>query len=437
MAEPLNLCLMGASTDTGNLGVTALCLSIVGGIARRAPDASLTVFDNRRGDGHESASFAGQPFRFRRSGLHDSRRLYRPESLWNVRVASLLGWPENAAAQALRDADAVLDVTGGDSFTDLYGPRRFRSGCAAKRLALAHSGGLVLLPQTYGPFRGQRTQREAADVVAGAECAWARDAASFDVLRSLLGGAFDAERHRSGVDVAFRLEPAAPRLPLTPQLRRWLAPDRDAPVVGINVSGLTHVYPEQARRDYGLRADYRATIRGVLQRFLERSDARVVLVPHVLTPPGHFESDGEACRHAVATLGGRAFDRVAVAPDLDAAEAKWLIARTDWFSGTRMHSTIAALSSGVPAAALAYSGKTRGVFGTCGVAEHVADLRELGTDEAIAAVWRSWEARDEAAAALAQALPGVLAAADAQMDEIVATCRRMADRRRARLRVTG
>lgn len=437
MAEPLRLCLMGASTDTGNLGVTALCLSILGGIARRVPDAVVTVFDNRRGIGDEQATFPQGPFRFRRSGLHDSRRVYRPESLWNVRLATLLGWPDNAAARTLRDADAVLDVTGGDSFTDLYGQRRFRSGCAAKRLALAQSGGLVLLPQTYGPFRGARTRREAADLVAGAACAWARDPASFGVLRELLGGAFDAQRHRSGVDVAFRLDPVAPRLPLTPQLRRWLREDRDAPVVGLNVSGLTHVFPEEARRAYGLRADYRATVRALLTRFLERSDARVVLVPHVLTPPGHFESDRDACRHALATLGGRAFDRVAVAPDLDAAEAKWLIARTDWFCGTRMHSTIAALSSAVPAAALAYSGKTRGVFETCGVGSHVADLRELETDAAVDAAWRSWETRDEARAALARALPGVLRTADEQMDAIVEACGRLAARRRAGALVTG
>lgn len=35
--------------------------------------------------------------------------------------------------------------------------------------------------------------------------AWARDERSFDVLKDLLGDAFDPLRHRSGVDVAFGL----------------------------------------------------------------------------------------------------------------------------------------------------------------------------------------------------------------------------------------
>src|SRR5947207_15465840 len=68
----LKLCLMGASTDTGNLGVSALCLSILHGIAQREPDADVTVFDNRRGVGRESERLGGRTFSFRRSGLHDS-----------------------------------------------------------------------------------------------------------------------------------------------------------------------------------------------------------------------------------------------------------------------------------------------------------------------------------------------------------------------------
>ena len=57
-----------------------------------------------------------------------------------------------------------------------------------------------------------------------------------------------------------------------------------------------------------------------------------------------------------------------LSPDLDASEVKWCISKLDWFVGSRMHATIAALSSGVPCAAIAYSRKFRGVFATLGVA---------------------------------------------------------------------
>jgi polysaccharide pyruvyl transferase WcaK-like protein len=76
----------------------------------------------------------------------------------------------------------------------------------------------------------------------------------------------------------------------------------------------------------------------------------------------------------------------------------------------------------VPAAAIAYSDKTQGVFETCGQGAHVADLRRLDTDEVVSHLWRSWEQRDEARASLREQLPGVLAQVEAQMDAIVACC---------------
>lgn len=430
MNRPLHVCVMGASTDTGNLGVSALCLSVVGGILKRQPDAVVTVFDERRGRGEESERFDGGELRYRRCGLYSTRRYYRRESLWNVQVSSRFGGLGNPASKALRESDAVADITGGDSFTDLYGRTRFENGCAEKRLALDYGGGLILLPQTYGPFKDEATRREAAEIVARASMAWSRDAAGFEVLRGLLGGAFDPARHASGVDVAFRLAVADPRGRIDERLRSWIAPGREAPTIGINVSGLTYVNDAVARRDYGLQADYRATVHGLVDRLLARTNARVVLMPHVLTPPGHYESDRTASVAVVEALGARAAERVVVAPDLGAFEAKWLISKMDWFCGTRMHSTIAALSSGVPCAALAYSLKTHGVFETCGQGAHVAELRRLDADAAIDVAWRSWESRDDARRSLAAGLPPVLATADRQMDAVVAECRRLGALRR-------
>lgn len=427
MDGPLRICLLGASTDTGNQGVSALCLASLRGVLERAPDAQVTVFDHGFGTGAVDVTLDGQPRRYRRCGLRHSRRIHLKESMFRVRLAATLGGA-NPAADALREADAVLDITGGDSFTDLYGRTRFRGGTAVKRLALKLAGGLVFLPQTFGPFREERTRREAETVVRAAAAAWARDEESFAVLRELAGPAFDAARHRVGVDVAFRLAPAEPHA-LPAPIAAWLAPGRERPVAGVNVSGLVHNDAAAARRDYGLACDYREVVRNVVHA-IAGDGARVLLVPHVHTPSGHFESDRDACEAVRAAMPAELREAVAVVPDLGAAEAKWVIARTDWFCGTRMHAAIAALSSGVPTAALAYSVKTRGVFATCGQEEHVADLRRATTEEAAASVIASWRARDAARESLAARLPATLSAADRQMDEVVAVCRRLAAQRR-------
>ena len=103
---------------------------------------------------------------------------------------------------------------------------------------------------------------------------------------------------------------------------------------------------------------------------------------------------------------------------LDQHQTKWAIARTDWFCGARMHATIAALSSTVPSAVLAYSDKARGVFAGVGQQGHVADARRLGDAEVDELLWSSWTGRARARAELAARVPEMLRRAGEQMDEI-------------------
>jgi polysaccharide pyruvyl transferase WcaK-like protein len=325
-------------------------------------------------------------------------------------------------------ADLVVDVSGGDSFTDLYGGARFRETIAPKQIALRLGRPLVLLPQTYGPFRSAHSRRAARRVIGAATLAYARDPDSFRRLRELLGEEFDSARHREGVDLAFGLLPRAPET-LEPAVARALHERGEQPLIGLNVSGLIANRPEEARRRFGLAGDYRVLMRDLVSALLDTTDARLLLTPHVHAPAGHFESDLDACTALLRSLPARharaAAERVTiVGATLDACELKWLIAQTDWFCGTRMHATIAALSSGVPTAALAYSLKTSGVFATCGLDAAVVDLRTHAEGAALERLLASWRGRDRAAAVLSARLPAVRASAARQLDEIVAGARR-------------
>jgi len=410
----------GAPPDTGNLGVSALCFSVLAGLRQRGA-RRVTVFDHTPGagplDGWDSA--------VRRAGACRTRRWYRPESHAAITACLRLGLSAAPAAVALRDAQAILDISGGDSFTDLYGPWRFRSVIWPKQIALQRGIPLVLLPQTYGPFNDPGSRRIAAGIVRGAASCWARDLRSFDILRDLLGDAFDPQRHRVGVDVAFGLERLAPPAAQSDAVSAAMDNAGDAgPLVGLNISGLIHNDPEKARTRYRFRADYRAAMRGFVER-LVADGARVLLVPHVVTPPGHYESDADASRAVVDALDPALRGRVTIAPEFaDPRHAKWLIARCDWFCGTRMHATIAGLSSGTPTAAVAYSDKTRGVFETCAQGGEVVDPREVETSEVVERLWDSYQRRQAVHRSLAEHLPDVLAQAERQMDEIVRFCAR-------------
>jgi polysaccharide pyruvyl transferase WcaK-like protein len=421
--RPLKLCLFGAGLETGNLGVSALGLSVLSGIARRVDNPLITVFDDRRGVRQASIRVAGRDLRYRICGAIPTRRVYQRESLWRIRAEGWLGGFGNTAITALREADAVLDITGGDSFTDLYGPRRFRGVTLQKIITREQRRPLILLPQTIGPYASARRRRIAQRILRSAEAIWSRGQPSFMTLRGLLGDDFDPSRHRCGVDVAFALEAREPARPVPRELASSLSGAAGATLVGFNVSGLIFNQATAARRRYGLRADYRRAVTRFLERILRETDANILLVPHVLVAPGHMEHDPDACAAVAAAIRRLHDDRVAIVGDgYDPFETKWIISRTDWFCGTRMHAAIAALSSGVPAAALAYSEKTLGVFETCAQARHVADLRHLDTDDVVNRLWRSWASRLETKASLHRELPAVHAQAEAQMDEIVSRC---------------
>lgn len=415
---PLDLCLFGAAPDTHNLGVSALLLSTMAAVFRRAPDARLTVFDHGRGVRPGRVVLAGTTYTYTRIGANHSRRYYRRDSLLNMRLSAALGGAGNPGVEAIAKADAVFDISGGDSFADLYGRKRFEAIVTPKLLTLRLGKPLVLLPQTYGPFDAPVTYAVARDIVSQAHMAWARDQRSFANLRALVGEAFQPDLHLCGVDVAFLLPAVRPQQ-VPAWLLHWQRDREKVPLVGVNVSGLILNQGEQARAQFGFQEPYHDLVIGLLRRFLRETDARLLLVPHVLAKHGHPESDPQACAAIARALD--APERVAVLDaDYDPMEMKWVIARTNFFVGTRMHAAIAGLSSGVPTSAVAYSRKTLGVFETCGQGAWVADPRSLSANACVDQIWQAWESREAVRSALESVLPQVRQVAQTQQDRIFA-----------------
>jgi polysaccharide pyruvyl transferase WcaK-like protein len=414
------------------MGVSALFASAIEGLTRELGDVQWVVFDSGLGQRTKVFQMSdGTNLQLTHFGGRGGHRYYRPENLATMRLLSPLGQLGHYLNEGLRlidSCDAVLDVSGGDSFSDIYGWKRFRSVSRTKMISLFRKKPLILLPQTYGPYRDARALKLAESITCRASMTWARDPNSFEVLKRLLGPTFDPSIHRLGVDMAFGLAPRNALARIPRKLADWLAElPRSTPVVGINISGLIYNDPERAGSHYQFVADYQAAMVGFVNRLLEMDPVRVVLIPHVMDRPGHYESDQEACMDVAGKVSEKMADRLLVAPlDLDQSEVKWLISRMDWFCGTRMHSMIAALSSNVPTAAVAYSDKTLGVFDTCSQASQVFDPRILGTDAVIDGLLQSYIDRDSIRESLAVSLPRVNEIASAQMRDIAQHIRHLA-----------
>lgn len=395
-----HIVLAGAAPDTGNHGVSALSLSALKGLADRGLEAA-TILDNGGNKTFESEpNLSTQTMAFK-----PGKRIYQASNMHQVRLRQLFGLP-SPLLEAIRNADALLDVSGGDSFTDIYGPARFEQVLMPKLMAVDVGTPLILLPQTYGPFLFKRSRQLARKVILASKLAYARDIDSYNNLKELLGDDFDAQKHRLGVDLAFGL-PA-----ITAKNKQYS--------VGLNVSGLLWNNPESAVKQFGLKCDYQEVLIGFCKALLESGVRNFLLVPHV-RPSGGSECDLVAARALKAALPAYFSDRVSIETEANSPEAlKGVIAQTEWFAGSRMHATIAALSSGIPACNLAYSMKARGVFDSCSQAEQVVDLRSHTTKEMIESLLKSYVNRATLKRQLIHMLPSVKRQWAFQLDSISA-----------------
>ncbi|MBD8061610.1 polysaccharide pyruvyl transferase family protein [Oceanitalea stevensii] len=400
----------GAPLDNDNRGVEALGSSVVAHLASAESVDTVSVL----GDGwgvRADGSWPGHA-RVDRLGVRNSRRWHRRESWTRIRFDQALGGLGNPVATRLATADAVLDLSGGDSFTDLYGARRLTTVCAPKEAALRAGRPLVLLPQTFGPFTTEEGRRRAEYLVRSSALAYARDAWSYEQLRSLAGPSADPSRLRQGVDVAFALRARTPDGSIVDELA---GVDGEV-LVGVNVSGLLR--EESAVERFGLAGPYLPTMVSMV-RALIGAGAVVFLVSHV-HGAGPTENDATAIEAVEEALSPRERTRVRrLSPHLRAAELKWCISHFDWFTGSRMHATIAALGSTVPAFGYAYSDKARGVFGTCGVADEVVDARAVAGQEAVELALASFAARDATREVLRRRVPEVVTQSRNQLEEVL------------------
>ena len=416
-ARPIRICLVGTSLESGNFGVQALAASLVRVIHRRVRNPVITFMYGGQGStGQKTVAVEGAGVtvnlvRFRQSPAAPPRDqlgwamvvalLYACIPLRSVRALVARG---STVTRTFHDASVVGDIRGGDSFSDIYGVRRFLVGNLPTIIALLMRKDVVLLPQTYGPFTSRAATRIAASILRRARHVIARDAASQALANELMG---PASPGRVGLspDVAFLLEPIAPAtVASTPP---W--PVASRPRIGINISGLLWNGGYGGNNMFSLACDYQDFARRLLLGFLQNTGHDLVLISHmVLFREPNVESDYHAARdlreQVPADLRSRVF---LIEGHYDQHELKSIIGQCEFFVGSRMHACIAALSQGIPGAGAAYSRKFDGVFRTIGSDDMVIDLRTRSSDEAINQLWSLFDRRHALAGTLAENLARV------------------------------
>lgn len=272
--------------------------------------------------------------------------------------------------KAVRGCDLVFDIGEGDSFTDIYGRRRFILQTASKFIVQSLGKPLYLAPQTIGPFDDAVNRKIAVALMHRSAGVFARDGLSTAFLKAN-GVTANIDEF---IDVAFAL----------PFERQARAGDRTR--VGLNVSGLLYNGGYSGRNELGMTLDYAAFTYQVIERLLARPATEVHLISHVHGPGEDADNDAPVMQRLAAR-----YPTVTTAPLFQTSyQAKGYLSGMDLVVAGRMHACIGAFSTGTPVVPVAYSRKFNGLFGTIGYGDYI-DGKAQSTDEAVAKVMSAVE----------------------------------------------
>ena len=269
--------------------------------------------------------------------------------------------------------DCIFDITFGDGFSDIYGKLWNANTDMAKEIAIRSGVPFVLLPQTYGPYASTLLKYWAANIVKRATKVFSRDELSAAEMR-ILG----CKNVIVTTDLAFAL----------PYNKTQYSISGDRLKVGLNVSSLLW----DGGHNIKLKTDYKDFCREIVKKYSISTNAEVHLIPHVIDKknPSALENDSRICR-----LLKQEFSDAILAPDFESPiDAKSYISNMDVFIGARMHSTIGAMSSGVPAIPFSYSKKFEGLYGNLQY-PYIISATQLDTLEAINLVEKYISERDK------------------------------------------
>lgn len=292
-----------------------------------------------------------------------------------------------------KSADYIMDIGQGDSFSDIYGKQRFESIDKIHRIARLFSKPCCLLSQTIGPFKNQVIKKHAIRSLEKSDLVLVRDKQSYDYV---VENALKQRNVHECIDVAFFMP-----------YERKIFSDKYIHV-GLNISSLLWHGGYTRNNQFGLRVNYQKLIRSIIDYFLSLNNVKLHLIPHVVGAERHdIENDYAVSYDLFAEYD---HENLVMAPlFLDPILAKNYIAGMAFFTGARMHATIAAFSSGVPVYPMAYSRKFNGLFEDTLAYEYMGDMLHLDDTEMLDGVITAYKQRKSLESLIAKKLATVVA----------------------------
>ncbi len=270
--------------------------------------------------------------------------------------------------------DFVLDLSEGDSYSDIYGKERFNLFNNSKRFFCMLNKKQLLLPQTIGPFDEKKLEIKAINTLSKIEYICVRDKLSYNYVKKNVACANLIE----SIDLAF----------LLPYKRNY--EKNGVTKVGINISGLLWGGGYTNNNQFLLNVNYQELIINIINYFYNLNNIQIFLVGHVFDHKREIEND-----LFVNNQIHLKYPKTIIAPEfVDPIEAKSFISNLDFFIGSRMHACIAAFSAEVPVVPLAYSRKFNGLFADTLNYHYLGDCKKNSIEEIIQKVHEAFNNKE-------------------------------------------
>lgn len=264
-----------------------------------------------------------------------------------------------------RSSDLIVDLTMGDSFSDIYGMKRFILDALVKTKAVKSGTPFILGPQTYGPYNNFLIRKWAKWIMRQSIKIYARDEKSQKLAQNL-----SKKEVILTTDVAFSLPYDKQRVGSTEKIK-----------VGFNPSGLLWCGGYTHNNQFGLILDYQKFCWDICEKLNQDTRYEVFLIPHVGTIADKTtldENDLYVCQQIQMK-----YPNMNIINDIHSPmDIKGYLAAMDVFIGARMHATIGAFSSGVATIPVSYSRKFEGLYGSLDY-HYVIQATQVSTEEAV------------------------------------------------------
>jgi polysaccharide pyruvyl transferase WcaK-like protein len=404
--------LLGVTYNTNNYGVRVLLSGTVSALAARHENLEFLALDYQHTPAtwHEETPVGSRSVKL--INLRFSWKLYLANNVFTllffaglVRLIpfvklrrSLLS--QNRTIRLILESKACLSMSGGDSFSDIYGLVRLFYVAAPQLLAICLGLPLIQLPQTFGPFKSRRSRLFASYILRRSAAIYSRDLPGRSLVQALLKN--EGKTIHVSPDFGFYMaETKLAEAHLT-QIAKWR---HNRVVVGLNTSKLLYLGGYSGSNMFGLREDYVVLTHCLLEFLLSQPDVFVLLIPHVFGEGG--EGELPLCRQLLAEFLPKYPQSIGfLEHEYDHREIKSVIGECDLFIGARMHACIAAVSRCVPTIALAYSDKFKGVMDmVASPAISVIDLRSAQIELIVSAFNNLHAQRENLCQDLRQRIP--------------------------------